>query len=317
MKPDVISIKNLNYYSDDLTILFNRKKFFLEDLVNLEKTAEFKEEFIEVLPGIYTKIIQDNKLKRWLKKFNKLDHLISFELWNKNMRDKIAVRYDDAYTNFLYVNHEFRRDRLVGTVGSTRATYVDVSQIKNYPYLLTGDARKCAVWRWFEKQNLIDTWGDYSPFTVQEMLTLSSERQEFLEICRRSEHCGSLLRKFETDTYREDVPDYDQIQLANCNGELVAEEGKHRTCIVKRFKIPSVYALVYDVSEKETGKLEDPFSFAWRAHKETSQIIKGYYKSFQEAGLNKDQITFVLENGLRGSELFEYIQHCTRKKISS
>lgn len=297
-------------------MLFNRKIFFLEHLVTLEKAVEFKE-FVEVLPGIYIKIIQDNKINRWLKKINKLDHLISFEIWNKNMRDKIAVRYDDVYTNFLYANHEFRRDRTTGTVGSTRATYVDVSQIKNYPSLLTGDARKCAVWSWFEKQNFIDTWGDYSPFTVQEMLTLSSERQEFLEICRRSEHCGSLLRKFETNTYREDVPDYDQIQLVNCNGELVAEEGKHRTCIVKRFKISSVYALVYDVSEKETGKLEDPFSFAWRAHKETSQILKGYYKSFQEAGLNKDQITFVLENGLRGSELFEYIQDRIGKKISS
>jgi len=312
---NTISVNNINYYTDVFRLLLNRKVFLLEDLLALDRLSEYEESFHEILPGIDLRIICDNKVKKWYKILKNLNASISLELRVRNKRDRISIRYDDMYIKFEFSNSEHERERSFEGTSPTRASYVNVQQIKKYPSLLTGDARKCAVWRWFGSHKLIDVWADYSPFTVREMLTLTSERQEFLELCRKSEHCGSLLRKFETNTYKEDVPDYDQIQLANCNGELEAEEGKHRTCIVKRFKIPKVYALVYDVIEKETGRVEDPFTFASRTNKQAAHVLQEYYESFYRIGLNKEQITYAVENGLRGAELFDHINKCQKFEV--
>lgn len=304
---NVIILNNFNYYSSFFSVYFNDYKFKLIDLIQVKEVRNYYDEFEEVLPGIYLKVILDNKFNRFFKKLKNLNHLITIKIKVKNMRDYISVRYRDHKSKFYFEN-KHRKDIEINDSNEFKERYesVDVTEIPSFPNTLGGGAGKCDIWSLFQRKGLLNTFNPFSPLSVSQMLSYTATKKEYLDICRSSKHCGPIIEKLLNNQYRIDYPEGDQIQLGKEDGYYRAYEGKHRICMAKRFNIPYIYAHVSEIIKN--GESRKTSSFKDKSHEIAPVFLHEYYKTFQRLGLDRSNITYIIEQGLTGDKLIDYFE---------
>jgi len=114
--------------------------------------------------------------------------------------------------------------------------------IVEYPSVLggnnTGYLHGCAICQFFFNKG----WSD-EPQDIYSILSSTSNKTEFNQLCLNSTHCAPIIEKFLNGTYKAKYDGgngADDIYVWNNGDAIVAVEGKHRICIAKRFKIKEI-----------------------------------------------------------------------------
>lgn len=338
----IMEVNGDNYPRFEL--IFNGNKY---------RTNEPHKEFVEILPAIHFKIERsiDNKeieelhdkylnssslikktenlirLSIKQSQFNK--QIVKYIIDNRNKRDSVSINTGiginkkNVYKNDgNRVGHErLRIEDYIDYEIQKERKYVDTTKIF-YPSSLGGGAGKCIIWDIFQSLDLMNTFNDdYRPLSISEMFEASSENSSLLNECSKFKRCRGLLDKFNNDTYIEE-PDktsfYDDIQLEEIDGFYIPHEGKHRVCIAKRFNIPMIYAQVNKaINIRQKDKLKNGLKYVFQnQHYDPKRTLEMCYKIFKNMGIDKEQVIYILENGLNNKDLIEYIEKATGKSLT-
>lgn len=347
LQENIINVKGTQKEKPRLIIKFNSSVFTYH---SVEDSCIEKNKSVEILPSIYCSIkkrwnndFMEQYYSRYINSNNFVSRLFSLVvvainqhkydnqdieviLEIKNKRDNIEIIEElDDNRKILYSNKKenfhkkLLKDKYSNSYNTTKSKgmFIDTDKIL-YPSSMGGGANGCIIWNIFQILDLMSTFKyDYKVYDVESMLEGSSYNERLLELCSKSENCGSLLKKFRNNTYDiSELTLHDNIELLEYKGYYIPIEGKHRVCLVKRFKIPKVYAEVMsciDIKEKPKDnflKNHPPF-YRFTAE----EILLAYYDIFRKIGLEEDNIRFIAEGGLSDAEIIEYIEKITKKTL--
>lgn len=236
--------------------------------------------------------------------------------WDNSVPDEYELIYESGTENgcagYYYIdrftrlnlprNWEFPYDK--------EKRYIDTSRIPLYPGLI-GSGTGCILKSVFHALNLVDAYSqsEYSLFTLEEVLTVTSKEKRFLDICKHFEHCNKLIKKLTNNTYDINYHDYEQIHVADYDGVYITSEGKHRTCIAKRFNVPQIYAVVVKGVPRHQQQEENVITIQKVRHNNSIQrILHDCYNSFKNIGFSQEETRELLREGVSGLQLIERIE---------
>ncbi|OPX88209.1 MAG: hypothetical protein A4E53_02101 [Pelotomaculum sp. PtaB.Bin104] len=348
------SFNDIDVFSNPIKIVFNDHKFDLHDLIYSGGGKYEKNGFKEILPGLY--FLQSKSLVgsflnnlRYIVINSRFDfnlrEIIKLDLLVNNRRDNIEIyqkvnpmdnneedpEFRLIYTSAIDQNNKGPLFRISPTkrhnINTHDFEYVDSSmqwvepsQIIVYPDMMGGGGHRCELQNGFILSQLMNHNRGYEIFRLEEMLTVTSDSSDFMSYCSEFEHCINIRNRLvsSSDNY-DNYNHYDHITLSEFNGLLFPGNGNHRICVAKRFNIPKIYVKINH--HKRKPKKIAPKKPYWFERKRSlrnnaSKVLSECYKSFTEFGLTKQDVRYILKEGLYGLELIKYIEKATKKKFN-
>lgn len=330
---------------DFIDLIFAGKNFTEIKVKNYYEQNKQNKEYVEFLPGVYykrevkyderfvNKYVRNNK-KSIIKLFvcylldkmlyEKQKIKVIFKIKNKRDPIKIRVNNEDKFVqDILYEDKEDIKYRktLIKDYGNQKVDYREVETEKiAYPYKCGGNGDRCRVKGIFQCLGLLNNMFDnvYTFFDEHEMFCSSAKSKTLMKECASKEGCGNMYNKFFTNTYKNPSIDYwgNNIELIeNNNGFYKIENANHRVCCAKRFKINKVYAKVLNEVSCEKEEIDNNYVYYYRLTYDNEKIRENFYNTLYNIGLTKKNARYILENGLRGEQLIEYIEDVTKKSF--
>ncbi|WP_425806354.1 hypothetical protein ACHOLT_05600 [Desulfitobacterium sp. Sab5] len=344
-----IEVRDVITISNPIKVVFNGNEFDFLSIYHFYKyekeSIEENGTYKEIFPGIYYTPLPITP-KGFLKKFLNIikekeidpENIVSFKLIIENKRDFIQVyrnlsidkypKWDNSVTDEYELIYESGSEK--GSAGyyyidrfsrlnlskkwdydpGKESKYIKTTEIPLYPGSLRSGSG-CVLENVFWKLNLLDIYNEkkYSLFQLEEILTVTASDERFLDICRSFKHCKELIEKMATNTYDINYPDYEQIHVTEYDGIYIAGEGKHRTCIAKRFGIPKIYAIVTKAISEQQKIEENLIQIQKPKYRyDFNTILNDCYNSFEHIGFNRNETRELLKEGVSGLQLIKRIE---------
>lgn len=278
---------------------------------------------IEVLPSIYYKKFAKLHPKKVIHHKDQFASKIAKSLYNyfydkqkyeiiitvKNIRDRFKLfSTDEEIPNSYYPTINVKDDEL---------TYLNPTLLP-YPSSLGGGASGCAIWSLFQKLDMVNTYSNtYEILSVRKMFEITSHNPKMLEICKKSNPCGPIIKKMQEGDYKIGSEcGCDDIKAEVVDGtKYYAHEGKHRTCIAKRFNIKEIPILL---THSETDK-----SQRWYDHRRIPKdmngnceyILAACYERFKKVGLNIEDVR-KLNESISDTDYVSFIEQKVGKELT-
>lgn len=331
----------------EIIIIFNGKHFCIN---KYSDTSDYYNED-EYLPGIHINIekrYSDNEIKKIREEFKESYNIIRkifllYKLYkiNKNQSLKVILeinnKRDDITIldgeNTIFENRRKYQDPLNEKFKSSSNEYyfetknpvfknVDTSRIM-YPFQSGGWGNRCIMKQIFGDLGLFNTYNNkYKFFEENEMHFAVSQIDYLMEICSSKGACSKLLKRFKAGTYIVSDEDkwHDDICLEEKNNVYRIINGNHRSCCARMFGIPTIKARVsftYPYEEKSSSKYKNDIKGYSRTRYDTNkgELTKDYYETLFKLGLNKREAYDILDKGISGKNLIDYIEICTDKSL--
>ncbi|PHV71150.1 hypothetical protein CS063_07415 [Sporanaerobium hydrogeniformans] len=350
MKYEIKYKKKENIEFESLRIIFNGISFRINKC-DLDTESY---DVIEYLPGIYIKIYEkypefilseiynkistcDTLIKKTilLIKFIRYRRLIekmqetTILLEVKNMRDDVVIfenrklLFENKKPYQDPINEKYMSTTNDISQGYDKFEYVDTSKIM-YPIQSGGWGNRCIMKQIFGDLNLFHTYNDtYKFFEENEMHYTISQIKYLKNVCSRTGLCKTLLEKFTTNTYISSPENNwsDDITLKEKNGVYKILNGNHRVCCAKIFEIPYVKARVYKqptcekIEEHSLDDMKDNYQPITVRRPLNLCLTQDYYNILLKLGINRNHASEILEKGLRGKALIDYIEKTTGKNL--
>lgn len=290
--------------------------------------SDNKDDKVEFLPGIYIRVedyYEDNHSRNIIKSF--LNLVISSRKKTKiiieinNNRDDIILRFNknEVYAQRIRsskMENEFNynkyNDSKIGEYD-----YIDCSKIM-YPMSSGGSGDRCIMKSIFHSLSLLayNDYEEYELFTEHEMYTTSATHNLLFEKCKSFERCFDIAEKMHNGTFTQPTEEWwgDNIKLTCNNDVYKISNGNHRVCSAKRFGVKHVYSEVSKKIKYETDFDNSEYMPYFNFY-DNRKILESFYKKMKTLNLNDEHKKHILESGLRGVELIEYIEEVNEKDI--
>jgi hypothetical protein len=345
-----LSFNNLDVFSDPIKIVFNEHEFNLLDTLYYGGGKYEKNGYKEILPGIYfyqSESLMGSMLNnlRYIiinSRFDNLREVINLKIIINNRRDNIEV-YQKA--NYKDNNSEAKNYRLIyksvldsndkGSllrISPNKRYNIDImdydyedfsmqwispSNITIFPEVMGGGGHQCELQNAFILSQLLNNSRAYTILGLEEVLTATSESSYFLDYCQNCKNCMNIRELLVNSEKNEILSSRDHITLSEYGGYYFPTNGNHRICVAKRFNIPRIYAQVnhHKLKSKIAPKSHNSFYNLTKFKIKTTEVLSDCYSSFAELGLTKQDVRFILSEGLHGLALIEYIEKTTGKNL--
>jgi len=333
-----------------IVLKFDGKEFTECDINRHYKKQDKPNNYVEFLPGVYFK--EKRKYKtRFIETINQqtgsllqlikllfywiLDKLlvenqeveIAFKICNKRDNILIIINNEVIFSNSSpiedkYLQLKFKEKDLDEYDYIPEYKHVDTTKIL-YPFGVGGDGNRCRIKGIFQELDLLGGFHEeeYVFFNEHEMFLASSNIENLMDECKKFKNCMEFYESYLNITYLQPSPEEwgDNIKLEEFNGVFKISNANHRVCCAKRFKIPTVYAKVYNYSTKKE-KQEDQKSYLnfmnrWKMQDLNKGILRDFYETLQKLGLQKEEGWYILNEGLRGTNLIRYIEETKGKTL--
>lgn len=330
-----------------LSINFNGLSFQSYNIFDYVEQNSHGEDYVEYLPGVFIRKVQkyndfievgSNKLDnqrrenptlvtvlksaywRLLKKIFYKRQLVKIIIEIRNKRDAIEIKNHDTILfhqsvpviDALQKNYD---NRIKYSSDYTEEfKWVDTTKIM-YPFRSGGNGERCRIKGIFQTLDLLDGYNHehYSLFSEHEMFLASSQSDGLMQECKKFERCVNICDRFHNHTYSQPTEEkwFDEIELNECSGVYEISNANHRVCIAKRFNVPFVYAKVYKFHKDQMVESQERSNDLPRdifTRGDNQKILSSFYNRISRLDLKKECGHHILQKGLRGEKLVNYIE---------
>lgn len=287
--------------------------YFLQEFETKEKVWG---EEVEILPSIYCwrKTYLPKVLKQYERIYLKFMEVFFYKdlevffIENRNIRN---------YFNIEKEKHPELAKSITDFEYEAIDTYVETEKLP-YPDMLHNG---CKMWSIFQKLGLYNN-EIYSPLSGSQVLKVTSYCENLNELICKKSRCNDFIEKMLNGTFEPIfVKDNsrDAISfLRTFKGYYELEEGKHRICAAKRFRLEKIPATVYQQKIKNPSMEESTrLNFLSPViSKKTfcTEVLKKYKQIYANLGLSEGEMKELTEE-IPDEKYIEYIENKAGKSI--